>query len=77
MSAVSLFSRAFIDGLKYACADHVDRLFADAGITNNMSDEERSRRISAEYKRREDLAAKQMAEAEVWRAIERGMRRED
>lgn len=75
--ACSIFGPEFIEALKQSSFDYVDRLYADAGVTDGMASEETTKRINAEHARRAKLHAEQEAEAEFWRAVQRRRERED
>ncbi len=70
-ASATLGSPAWMQALKDHCEDHIDRLWADAGITDGMTSDERDERINAEYARRRRAAAKREAEAAFWRAVQR------
>ncbi len=71
MSSARIGSPAWMNALKEHCFDHVDRLWADAGITDGMTSEETNKRILAEYKRRERAAEELEAQAAFWRGVQR------
>lgn len=69
--AARLGSPAWMNALKEHCFDHIDRLYADAGVTEGMSSAETDRRITAEHRRREREAEEREAQASFWRALQR------
>jgi len=71
MASARIGSPAWMNALKEHCFDYVDRLYADAGVTDGMSSEETNARISAEHRRRAKEAKKRENEAAFWRAVQR------
>lgn len=66
-----MFSPEFMDAIRDEAFEYIDRLYADAGVTDGMTSAETDKRISAEYWRREKLAAEREAQVDFWRAVQR------
>jgi hypothetical protein len=65
------------EALRDACVSYVERLFEDAGVTPGMTQDERDRRITKEYRRRAFRAKAAAAERAVAQAIWRNSKRTD